>query len=342
VSLLDAAREAPAIPGLVKRATAALAAFVALVDGWSRQASRSVEEILGHVLSESGYQQHLTDSDSEEDQERLANIEELLTVAREFDEQHPDDGGLEAFLEQVCLVNDTDAWEADDDRVTLMTLHASKGLEFPVIYLTALEDGLIPHERSRERPEQLEEERRLLFVGITRAQEELRLSRAQYREFRGQRRMTIPSQFLMELPFDEIESFDIGGSSFVAEPAGRSYTWEDDDWRQDEPADDAAPVEVAQPAEGPATPASAAAGKGSRFGKVRLATAAEMAGAAAAAPPVNPEVFAQGMAVRHPEYGLGKIVALAGSGPRRTATVVFPSVGQKKFMLQQSPLRPVR
>src|SRR5690606_27071679 len=92
-----------------------------------------------------------------------------------------------------------------NDKVTLMTLHAAKGLEFPVVYIIAVEDGLIPHERSRDYPSQLEEERRLLFVGITRAEEQLQMSMATYREFRGQRRMAVPSQFFMELPRDEME-----------------------------------------------------------------------------------------------------------------------------------------
>ena len=126
-------------------------------------------------------------------------------MARDFDERRGGTGQLEAFLEETCLVNDTDAWETDADRVTLMTLHASKGLEFPVVYVMAVEEGLLPHERSREHPEQLEEERRLLFVGITRAQQELQLSLARYRDFRGQRKPTIPSSFLMELPRMEME-----------------------------------------------------------------------------------------------------------------------------------------
>ena len=164
-----------------------------------------VEEIVGQVLSETGYQQRLRESEDEEDQQRLANIEELLTVAREFDERSGGAGQLEAFLEETSLVSDTDAWEAEADRVTLMTLHASKGLEFPVVFLVAAEEGLLPHERSRERPDQLEEERRLMFVGITRAKQELQISLARYRDFRGQRKLTIPSSFLMELPRDEME-----------------------------------------------------------------------------------------------------------------------------------------
>ena len=120
-----------------------------------------------------------------EDEERLANIQELLTVAREFDERHPGTGHLEAFLEETTLVNDTDDWETPPDRVTLMTLHASKGLEFPVVFIVAVEEGLLPHERSQSSPDQVEEERRLFFVGITRAQEELQISTAAERDFRG-------------------------------------------------------------------------------------------------------------------------------------------------------------
>ena len=116
------------------------------------------------------------------------DIEELLTVAREFDERHPGDGHLELFLEETSLTGDTDDWEVELDRVTLMTLHSSKGLEFPVVYLVAVEEGLLPHERSRQEEEQLEEERRLMFVGITRAQQELQLSMARYRDFRGRRK----------------------------------------------------------------------------------------------------------------------------------------------------------
>ena len=166
--LLEAARQAGRIESIKARPAALVAKFVALFDRLSAAVAGPIEELLGLVLAETGYQKRLRESEDEEDQQRLANIEELLTVARDFDERQGEAGQLEAFLEETCLVNDTDAWETDADRVTLMTLHASKGLEFPVVYLTAVEEGILPHERSREHPEQLEEERRLMFVGITR------------------------------------------------------------------------------------------------------------------------------------------------------------------------------
>src|SRR5215475_380538 len=205
VSLLAAAREAGLIEGLNKKAAVAVARFVAFYDHLSLSATAPVEEIIGHVLADSGYQDFLKQSEDEDDQERLANIEELLTAAREFDETHPATGALEAFLEQAALVNDVDAWEVEDDRVTLMTVHAAKGLEFPVVFMIALEEGIFPHERSRNDEDQLEEERRLLFVGVTRAKEELHLSRACYRHYRGQFRPTVPSAFLMELPQEDLD-----------------------------------------------------------------------------------------------------------------------------------------
>jgi len=223
LTMLEAARAAQQVAALGRQPAHKLAEFAGLVDRLVGLADQPVEEVLGHVLSETGYQQQFDIPGDETAQQRLANIQELLTVARNFDERRGTDGGLEAFLEETALVSDTDQWQADADRVTLMTLHASKGLEFPVVFLVAVEEGLLPHERSRENADQLEEERRLMFVGITRAQEELQISLAGYRDFRGRRRMTVPSGFLMELPRGEMElvSVDEDGHELVEEgPSG--------------------------------------------------------------------------------------------------------------------------
>lgn len=316
LTMLQAARECQQIESLSNRSAGLVGKFVELFDRLVAVVGARIEEILGHVLTETGYQEQLGRNRSEEDLERLANIQELLTVAREFDERHPGQGHLERFLEEMSLAGETDDWEEETDRVTLMTLHASKGLEFPVVYLVAVEEGLLPHERSREDPEQLEEERRLMFVGITRAQQEVQLSTAQYRDFRGQRKMTIPSPFLMELPRGEmeLETFQVGQPR-VVEPAYQ------------EPAP-SRPEVSRQPRSAPA---------------MQLTTAAEMLNAGKPAPPVAPDSFHQGMVVRHPNYGLGRIVALSGSGRGRKATVDFLSpTGRKKFVLASSPLRPVK
>ncbi|MGO9114278.1 MAG: ATP-dependent helicase, partial [Thermoguttaceae bacterium] len=292
ISLLDAARGVRAVETISARAARLVADFVQIVDRLFAAAYGPIEELLGLVLNETGYEAVLKASGDEEDEERLANIQELLTVAREFDERHPGRRNLEAFLEETALVNDTDEWETQLDRVTLMTLHASKGLEFPCVYLVAVEEGLLPHQRSQGQAEQLEEERRLMFVGITRAQQRLQISLAQYRDFRGERKPVIPSSFLMELP---------RGEMLVQQPEA-THVVEIDDL-----PDDHEPVfrrderqEIAPVTFGPG-----------------LRTAAEMVGDGGRREDIDPDVFRQGMVVLHPEYGLGKVVALGGSGGER-------------------------
>ena len=237
----------------------------------------------------------------------------------------------------TALVNDVDALDGDNDVVTMMTLHASKGLEYPVVFITAVEEGLLPHERSREHPDELEEERRLLFVGITRAQEELHLSTSRYREFRGQRRLTVPSQFLMELPVAEFDRN--AAAARVWETFDDSPPPEDDDHvhaLNDEIGDDSFDVTSFE------TPPSSAQGT-TGASPFAVKTASELAGESRVErPAVSPEAFAQGMAVRHPQYGLGKIIALSGAGSKRVATIAFATSGQKKFILAQSPLRPMK
>ncbi|UUO05373.1 UvrD-helicase domain-containing protein [Blastopirellula sp. J2-11] len=322
LSMLEAAREAGMIDGLGNRAAVALAKFVALFDRLSTKINDPVEEILGFVLSESEFKRQYEATDDVEDQTRLENIEELLSSAREYDIEHPHDGTLEHYLEEKTLVNETDDFDAEMDRVTLMTLHAAKGLEFPVVHIVALEQGLLPHERSRENPEQLEEERRLLFVGITRAEEELDLSMARYRDFRGKRNMTIPSPFLMELPRDEMEVTEEQTAFAPDFPLEESFFPEF-------PISGQRSLDLPRPA----LPSAV----------TNIRTAADLLGEREgdAQPRVEPNSFVQGMVVTHDEYGLGKIIALSGEGAKRTATVRFASgAGEKKFRLAYSPLRP--
>lgn len=334
-TLFEAARQAQQVETLGKRAAATLNEFVAMVDRLAHAAAGPLEELLGLVLSESGYRKMLEHSTDPTDQDRLANIEELLTVARQFDEKRKATASLGDFLEETCLVNDTDAWENSADRVTLMTLHASKGLEFPVVFLIAVEEGILPHERGRRDPLELEEERRLMFVGLTRAQEELHISWSRCRDFRGQRRFTIPSHFLMELPRDEMLC-DIPGEYSLATtddpPNVSAPAFDEPEYSLDSPV---APPEI-EPlfsSAPPATKLPMLAG---------LTTAAELL-QGQAAPPPSPEVFRQGMLVRHPDYGLGTIVALSGTGRERTATVEFAAkVGRQRIPIHNSPLRPVK
>ncbi|MEM6799466.1 MAG: UvrD-helicase domain-containing protein [Planctomycetota bacterium] len=329
--LLQACREVGLVEGLAKRSAASVAKFVEVIDRIVPHATGPVEEVIGAVLTESGYREHLCKSDDEEDQNRLANIEELLTDARQFDEQHEGDPGsaLEDYLERTWLVNETDGWEDDQDKVTLMTLHAAKGLEFPVVFLMAVEDGILPHERSLNDESQLEEERRLAFVGITRAEKQLQLSHVLRRDYRGQRAMAIPSGFLMEMPREELQS------ERAASPELELTDWDfeqefDDDWREEEVAESEPEKPVADwsvAAAGAVT--TAAALLDGEYGPTRTT-----------APRVDPDTFALGMAVAHPEFGLGKIVTLSGAGKQRKATVRFATAGERRFVLAHSPLRP--
>ncbi len=215
---------------IAAKTSRAIANFVQMIDHVSDAAAQDypIEALVGMILNESGYKKQFENTQSEEDQQRLANIEELLSEAREFDllplmNENSDTpliearSALEIFLEQTALVGDVDKWDNAADRVSLMTLHAAKGLEFPVAYIIALEEGILPHERSQDDEAQLEEERRLFFVGMTRAMEELRISRVLQREFRGSFGNTVYSRFLLELPNDHnVEKFDSPGE--VGEP----------------------------------------------------------------------------------------------------------------------------
>jgi DNA helicase-2/ATP-dependent DNA helicase PcrA len=332
LTMLDAAREAAQIEGLATRSAKNVVAYVALVDRLAMLAGGEMEEILGTILADTKYREPLQESESEDDLNRLANIEELLTDARQFDETHPGGGCLEEYLENAWLVNETDDWQEETDKVTMMTLHAAKGLEFPVVFVVALEQGLLPHERSLNDEEQLEEERRLAFVGITRAQEELQLSYAVHRDFRGQRRLTIPSPFLLEMPRDEMELVDVGRSNWYP-PA-----WDDDLGVDDDlHVDDQEPFAIGEAA---GVPESTADSSWSVVA-AKVTTAAKLAREdAPAAAGADPDAFAHGMTVMHPDHGPGKIIALSGSGKNRRATVQFATAGQRRFILAHSPLRP--
>ncbi len=229
IGLLDAARQVKQIKSISSSTAGKILKFVDIIDRLSQLADQPLEELIGHLLSETKYREQYGSGD-EEDLQRLANIEQLLSVARDFDERHGGGGHqLESFLEETSLVNDTDDWQDQSDRVTLMTLHSSKGLEFPVVFLVAVEEGLLPHERSRDNPDQLEEERRLMFVGITRAQQELQISLARYRDFRGRRRMTIPSCFLMEMPREEMELVNFAPGESLVAPSSEAESYSEEE-----------------------------------------------------------------------------------------------------------------
>ncbi|MFG1963978.1 DNA helicase PcrA [Nonomuraea sp. NPDC049028] len=203
ISFWDALRRADEAYGMATRSLNAVREFVAMIEGMIGKAEGMPPSALAEeVLVATGYRAELEASEDPQDESRLENLNELISVASEFEEANPE-GTLVEFLEQVSLVADADQIpEADGGQgvVTLMTLHTAKGLEFPVVFLTAMEDGVFPHIRSLGEPKELEEERRLAYVGITRAQKRLYITRAAVRSSWGSPSFNPASRFVNEVP----------------------------------------------------------------------------------------------------------------------------------------------
>ncbi len=373
VQITEAARRAGLIDSLAKSTATKISKFVAMYDRICESRDLPVAEIIQKIIDQTGYRDWLIEAGTEEAHERANNIDELVVAAAEFDRQHPEDGGLEAFLEQAALVNDTDAWESASEFVTLLTIHSSKGLEFPCVYIIGLEDGILPHERSSSNDDELEEERRLLFVGITRAQDRLQLSRCESRYRKNGYWPCIASRFLMELPRDEMNVHeprsinDYGGDE--EEPWSKDLDpWLHDGVPEIDINDDTVREHVSEFAK-PKNPANkipqtkilqtqSPLPKGSQQNDdsreqpsyedvpkfPRLVTAADLAKeqeAGTAIRKIHPEVFKLGMRVGHPLYGTGVISELSGSGLKKTAHVDFGEYGCRRFRLSHSPLLPV-
>ena len=309
--LLAMGRQAAAVPGMKDKAARALRDFAMLMDELNALRDHPAEEVIRRLLNLSGYHKHLEKDAKDGGEDRLANVDELVSAARQFDHDHPGATVVE-FLEEISLASAVDRWKDEAGAVTLMTLHAAKGLEFPAVFIVGLEQGLLPHSRAVDNDGEMEEERRLFFVGITRARRELYLSHCRVREFRGQRTATIPSCFLGELPEGPILARDL--SDFSPSPYPTT--------RRPPPPSQRPPVFP---------------------GGFRLTTAAALAGGTTGAPagPDDLAAFRPGASVLHPQYGLGRIVAVEGAGPNRKGKVAFAVGGEKTFVLAKSPLRAV-
>jgi DNA helicase-2/ATP-dependent DNA helicase PcrA len=209
IPFVEALAIADQAPGIASRSVHAIQEFVTLIEGLRVLVigGQGPAAVLEEILSRSGYLAELQASEDMQDESRIENLQELVAVAREFEEANPD-GTVAEFLERVALVADADQIPDADGSggvVTLMTLHTAKGLEFPVVFLTGLEDGVFPHLRSLGDPKELEEERRLAYVGITRARQRLYLSRATVRSSWGAPQWNPPSRFLDEVPADLVD-----------------------------------------------------------------------------------------------------------------------------------------
>ncbi|MGY2081117.1 DNA helicase PcrA [Modestobacter sp. SYSU DS0657] len=297
-----ALRRCSEITTLAPRSLKALQEFVALLEEFEQlvETGSGPAALLESILDRTGYLAELSASTDPQDEGRVDNLNELISVAAEFEAASPG-GTVTDFLEQVSLVADADQIPggpggedgADAGVVTLMTLHTAKGLEFPVVFLTGLEDGVFPHLRALGDPKELEEERRLAYVGITRAQQRLFLSRATVRTNWGQPAYNPPSRFLDELPADTVQ------------------------WANLQPA--------------PSTPLSSAQ---QRVAATGLSTGGLRGGAGKRAV-ISVDV---GDRVSHDAFGLGTVVEVNGAGDKAQATVDFGSGGTKRLVLRYAPL----
>ncbi|HEY9805110.1 MAG TPA: 3'-5' exonuclease, partial [Candidatus Obscuribacterales bacterium] len=206
VPLWEILQDETSVKTLAGRSAKGVLNFANIIQTWQEKLETiSATEVVQGVLEDSGYIQDLQNQGTDEALDRIQNVQELYNAVRQFEEEN-EDKSLSGFLASASLASDLDDLQEEDERVSLMTLHSSKGLEFPVVFLVGLEQGLFPNFRSLEDPTALEEERRLCYVGITRAQERLFISHARERRLYGSREPASPSLFLAELPRELLTS----------------------------------------------------------------------------------------------------------------------------------------
>jgi DNA helicase-2/ATP-dependent DNA helicase PcrA len=337
VPFADALTRIDEVPGVATRSAKAVREFTAMMAELRAVVPDGPVAVLEATLERTGYLAELTAEDSIEAQGRVENLRELVGVAQEFLERTPGpettQGGLAEFLERVSLVADADQIpdpeEGSAGVVTLMTLHSAKGLEFPVVFLTGLEDGVFPHMRTLGEPRELEEERRLAYVGITRARSRLYLTRAQVRGSWGAPQYYPPSRFLEEVPASLLDwrrlpeattnsgsSGFHGSSEFVSSRSAGSGGG-------------------GLGAGGFGSGGFGSGGGGARSGGGRPGRA----GGAAGRPSRPIPTLERGDRVSHDTFGLGLVVATAGAGDNAEATIDFGAdAGTKRLLLRYAPV----
>jgi DNA helicase II / ATP-dependent DNA helicase PcrA len=302
---IDASKLAP-------RATASLRVFRDLIVSLAESARQDVVSIiLGKMLDQTGYLNALREENTEEANDRIENLMELVSAARDY-ESHDPEASLGGFVDRLSLLSETDEESGNREaRVWLMTMHAAKGLEFPLVIIAGMEEGLFPHSRSGENEEEIEEERRLCYVGLTRAEEKLILTSAARRRVFGEYQSTVASRFLDEIPSELVERITPAVSShyqssfthqhyeFRTNPYGRGGKGRGGRWREEGPSYD---YENENQSSG---------------ASVRV-----------------------GMRVRHAQFGVGNVIAMEEHTDDVKVTVRFNTVGVKKLLAKFAKLEP--
>jgi DNA helicase-2/ATP-dependent DNA helicase PcrA len=322
MSLLDAASRAEGIEGMPRASAASLTGFARTIRHYADRVEKSeAAPLMRDLIRDIGLIQALKD-EGPEGEDRAENVQELISGAAEFDQRQREAGtgaGLEMYVEEIALMSDPDTIDTDGNTVTLMTVHASKGLEFPVVFLGGLEDGLFPSARAMNEPAGLEEERRLMYVAITRARQQLYLLHAGVRRRGGDMQVAEPSMFLQEIDDTLIE---------VVHPSAPSYGY-----RGSRPA-----------------PRATGTGWSGRDWVDGGGRGRDAGGASAEAEPVveyeeydeydqDRPSFVRGEVVAHPDHGDGEIVQVSGYGRDLYVTVEFDSGDRQRLLARRSGLR---
>ncbi|MBI5814160.1 MAG: UvrD-helicase domain-containing protein [Nitrospinae bacterium] len=272
--------------------------------------SKNAADAISDALTATGYMEWLAKEDDSEAANRMENLNELVNAAEDFIER-TGENSIQTFLDQAALTADADDMK-DGGAVKLMTVHVSKGLEFPVVFVTGLEEGIFPHARSKDNPSQMEEERRLMYVAMTRAMEALHITHARERRIFGVPQANRPSRFLRDIPAECVEMEAAQELSLFTPRAEDRDKWPK------------APVKITRPTPAPVFSAEKERG---------IPPAARPASS-----PKTEGVFAAGDKVRHPMFQVGVIRSVEGRGENGKVTVYFPRFGEKKLILKHARL----
>jgi len=304
--LYEGLRQAIGEGWLTPGAKAKMKEFIQLIEEFRKDlGSLTLSQLTLTLLAKTEYLQRLKEEGTDEAFSKMENIDELINVMMGL-EQGEEKVSLESFLDKVSLVTDVDLYEDKGNRVSLMTLHCAKGLEFPIVFIVGIEEGLLPHYRRGEEIEDMEEERRLFYVGMTRAKKRLFLSRAEKRSTFGVGRANLPSRFLDELPMELMQFEEKKGK--MESLFSQETPWRDDFHQTESMMDDLSQE----------SPFS------ERDGVV-----------------LSPEGFFPlkiGMRVRHPKFGEGRVKSVEGMDENQKATIVFRTVGSKRLRVCSAPL----
>ena len=315
---------------LPDRARRAIGEFREIVHDLHKAVENPLPEFLEYLLVRTGYRRMYAESKDPQDESRMQNIDELLNSAGEFHDENPS-ATLSDYLDSVTLISDVDRYDAQKG-VTLMTLHMAKGLEFPVVFLVGMEEGVLPHFQSREQTDDVEEERRLCYVGMTRARELLYCIHCHQRRMHGQFREQSPSPFLAEIPESATETIGLARPRYRAASSGPA-------WR-DRPVPDRRQFERTAPRA--ATPTSRPDPTTSvlsffenapvKFDPAAIQPASQRPASGA------PAELTRGARVRHEQFGTGVILKIEGSGDTAKLSVYFERAGTKKFVAKFAKL----